>query len=244
MVDVILSGGFGKLGQAILKGLQESEYKVVGILSGHVHENENVPCPVWTSLDDINISADIFLDVSTPSTVYDNAQWAIKHNMALVVGTTGLQESQISYLEENTKKGVVIAPNFSLSAVLLMKFAQLAAEYFPDVEIVEAHNPKKVDSPSGTAIQTAKLISLGRSQVPQQTKDGLSRGEKAFDVPIHALRLPGYIAEQTVYFGGVDEQLTLKQSTTSRTAFVPGVIRALDGVQKIDHLVVGLEHLL
>lgn len=241
MTKIILAGGFGKLGQAIQNGLVNTDYEIVGILSGKNHESD---FPVWTSVEDITVSADIFLDVSTPASVYDNALWAIKNNMAVVIGATGLQDDQIKSLQNLVTKGVLIVPNFSLSAVLLMQFSQLAAKYFADVEIVEAHNPKKVDSPSGTAVQTAKLIAESRVDAPQQTQVGQARGQQIDDVPVHAMRLPGYIAQQTVYFGGNDEQLTLSQSTTSRSAFVPGVLLALDGVKKIDGLVIGLDHVL
>jgi len=240
MTKIILAGGFGKLGEAIQNGLK-ADYEIVGILSGHQHDSD---IPVWTSLADIDVSADIWLDVSTPATVYENAQYAIAHHMALVIGATGLSDAQVAHLKASATNGILIVPNFSLSAVLLMQFSKTAAQYFPDVEIVEAHNPKKVDSPSGTAKQTARMIASSRREAPTQTTLGEARGERVDDVPVHAMRLPGYIAQQTVYFGGIDEQLTLSQSTTSRAAFVPGVIMALNAVTKLDHLVIGLDQLL
>ncbi|MBZ5997586.1 4-hydroxy-tetrahydrodipicolinate reductase [Leuconostoc gasicomitatum] len=241
MTKIILAGGFGKLGLAIQEGLAATDYEIVGILSGHHHESQY---PVWTSRDQIIEPADIFLDVSTPATVFENAQWAIKHNMAIVIGATGLTEEQVTQLREQSEHGILIVPNFSLSAVLLMQFAQQAVKYFPDVEIVETHNPKKIDAPSGTAVQTAKLIANERINAAQKTSDGEARGQRVSDIPVHALRLPGYIAQQSVYFGGIDEQLTLTQSTTSRLAFVPGVLRSLAGVEKINDLKIGLENVL
>jgi len=241
MVDIILAGGFGKLGQAIQLGLKNTDYRIVGILSGHQHESTY---PVWTTREAIDVKADIFLDVSTPKTVFDNAKWAIAHDMLLVVGATGLSDFEVDTLRQTATRGVLIVPNFSLSAVLLMAFAQQAAKYFPDVEIVETHNPKKVDAPSGTAIQTAKLISEARSTTGAKTTEGPARGMRVEDIPVHALRLPGYIAQQSVLFGGTDEQLTLTQSTTSRTAFVPGVLRALGGVHELEGLAIGLDKVL
>lgn len=241
MVDIILAGGFGKLGQAIQLGLKNTDYRIVGILSGHQYESTY---PVWTTREAIDVKADIFLDVSTPKTVFDNAKWAIAHDMLLVVGATGLSDFEVDTLRQTATRGVLIVPNFSLSAVLLMAFAQQAAKYFPDVEIVETHNPKKVDAPSGTAIQTAKLISEARSTTGAKTTEGPARGMRVEDIPVHALRLPGYIAQQSVLFGGTDEQLTLTQSTTSRTAFVPGVLQALVGVQELKGLAIGLEKVL
>lgn len=241
MTKIILAGGFGKLGLAIQAGLAGTDYDIVGILSGHSHESQY---PVWTTRDQITEAADIFLDVSTPATVFENAQWAVNHDMAVVIGATGLTEAQVTQLRGQSKHGILIVPNFSLSAVLLMQFAQQAARYFPDVEIVETHNPKKVDSPSGTAVQTAKLIANERINTAQKTRDGEARGQRVSDIPVHAMRLPGYIAQQSVYFGGIDEQLTLTQSTTSRSAFVPGVLLALAGVKKITDLKVGLDSVL
>lgn len=241
MVDIILAGGFGKLGQAIQLGLKNTDYRIVGILSGHQHESTY---PVWTTREAIDVKADIFLDVSIPKTVFDNAKWAIAHDMLLVVGATGLSDFEVDTLRQTATRGVLIVPNFSLSAVLLMAFTQQAAKYFPDVEIVETHNPKKVDAPSGTAIQTAKLISEARSTTGAKTTEGPARGMRVEDIPVHALRLPGYIAQQSVLFGGADEQLTLTQSTTSRTAFVPGVLRALGGVHELEGLAIGLDKVL
>lgn len=241
MTRVIIAGGFGKLGLAIQAGLENSAFEIAGILSGRPHDSVY---PVWTELTAIDQSADIFLDVSTPATVYENALWAVAHDMAVVIGATGLTDAQITDLEARATHGVLIVPNFSLSAVLLMQLSELAVRYFPDVEIVEAHGARKIDAPSGTAVLTAKRIAAARQQEPIATSDDEARGERIADVPVHALRLPGYIAQQTVYFGGVDEQLTLTQSTTSRAAFVPGVLRALQGVTTLDGLKVGLEHVL
>ncbi|MFT8938708.1 MAG: 4-hydroxy-tetrahydrodipicolinate reductase, partial [Leuconostoc falkenbergense] len=117
MTKIILAGGFGKLGEAIQNGLK-ADYEIVGILSGHQHNSD---IPVWTSLEDIDVSADIWLDVSTPATVYENAQYAIAHNMALVIGATGLSDAQVTHLKASATNGILIVPNFSLSAVLLMQ---------------------------------------------------------------------------------------------------------------------------
>ncbi|MFT9388259.1 MULTISPECIES: 4-hydroxy-tetrahydrodipicolinate reductase [Leuconostoc] len=241
MTRVMIAGGFGKLGLAIQAGLENSTFEIAGILSGRPHDSAY---PVWTELTAIDQTADIFLDVSTPATVYENALWAIAHDMAVVIGATGLTDAQITDLEARATRGVLIVPNFSLSAVLLMQLSELAVRYFPDVEVVEAHDARKIDAPSGTAVLTAKRIAAARQQAPTPTSDDAARGERIADVPVHALRLPGYIAQQTVYFGGLDEQLTLTQSTTSRAAFVPGVLRALQGVMTLDGLKIGLEHVL
>jgi 4-hydroxy-tetrahydrodipicolinate reductase len=201
---------------------------------------------VWTTLAEVQ-PADIWLDVSMPDAVFDNVQFALQNGMDVIIGTTGLTQAQITTLQtlaQAQQKRVLIVPNFSLSAVLLMQFAEQAAQYFPDVEIIEVHNPKKLDAPSGTAKVTAQRIAQARQTTPETALDGASRGENIAGIPVHAMRLPGYIAQQTVAFGGLDEQLTLTQSTTSRTAFVPGVLAALRGLEKIDGLQIGLESVL
>lgn len=242
MTKVIVAGGFGKLGSAAVAGLAETEFDVVGILSGSVHDAD---VAIWTGLSDIDVDADIWLDLSTPSAVYDNAVFALARGLQVVIGTTGLTDAQIEDLRARAVaagRKVLIVPNFSLSAVLLMRFAVSAAQYFPEVEIVETHHPAKLDAPSGTAKVTAQRIAAVRGK--RDGDEQSARGEAIDGVQVHALRLPGYVAQQSVYFGGNDEQLTLTQSTTSRAAFVPGILAALRGIDEIDGLAIGLESVL
>ena len=224
MTTVLLAGGFGKMGLEIQSLIAEQpDLELVGILSATLHES---PISVYTELDEIDTPADVWVDVTQPESAFDNATYALSHGYDLVVGTSGLSAedvTQLGHLAQKYNRHAIIVPNFSLSAVLLMQFAEQAAKYMPDAEIIEIHNPHKLDAPSGTAKATATKIDNG---------------------PVHAVRLPGYVAEEEVIFGAPGETLRLKQTSFTRTSFMGGVALAIRQVHQIDGLVVGLEHLL
>ncbi len=151
-------------------------------------------------------------------------------------------------LSEEKQVGGLIAANFGMSAVLLMKFAQEAAKYFPDVEIIEMHHGDKKDAPSGTALSTAKLIDQVRpahETNPDETESLTgARGGDYHGIKIHAVRLPGYIAHEQVLFGGDGEALTIRQDSFDRQSFMNGVKVALEKVDGLSKLVIGLENIL
>ena len=180
-----------------------------------------------------------------------NTETIIECGACPVIGTSGLLKEQIQALEKRCfelKRGGIIAPNFSLGAVLLMKYAANIAKYFPQVEIIEMHHAQKLDSPSGTAIRTAELIAKERTSAKQNTRTletiPGARGATYEDIPIHAVRLPGLIASQQIIFGGLGETLTLRHDTIDRQSFMSGVILACRKVLQLNHLVYGLENLL
>src|SRR5699024_3531868 len=162
----------------------------------------------YQTLDEIEDGvADIWIDFTLPSAVYQNVKFALEHGMRPIVGTTGLtdeQQADLVRLSEEKQVGGLIAANFGMSAVLLMKFAQEAAKYFPDVEIIEMHHGDKKDAPSGTALSTAKLIDQVRpahETNPDETESLTgARGGDYHGIKIHAVRLPGYIAHEQVLF--------------------------------------------
>lgn len=247
MTTIFLAGGFGKMGQAIQQAVAiTDDLAIAGILSAHVAEKTRVP--VFTSLAEINVAADVWVDVTNPASAYDNGVYALTHGFDLVMGTSGLDEQQVAALTtlaEQEQRHAIIVPNFALSAVLMMQFAQQAARYFPDAEILEIHHADKLDAPSGTARATAKLIAEARQTVRTPTNDqDAARGDIINDVPVHAMRLPGYVAEEEVIFGAPGEALHIKQSSFSRESFMAGVLLAVRQVHTIDGLVVGLEHIL
>ena len=168
------------------------------------------------------------VDFTTPTSVLDNAMTTLTAGVPCVIGTTGLgddDQAQLDRTARETKTQCFIAPNFALGAVLMMRFAAEAARSFPQAEIIELHADTKLDAPSGTAKATA--AGMGG------------------DVPIHSVRLPGLVAHQEVILGGLGETLTIRHDTTSREAFVPGVLLALDRVRGLPHgLTVGLDALL
>lgn len=246
MTTVFLAGGFGKMGLAIQQLIEnEADLELVGILSGSLHESE---LPVFTSLADIDVTADVWVDVTQPEAAFANGQYALTHGFQLVVGTSGLQAEQLAALKtlsEKENRATLVVPNFSLSGVLLMQFAAQAAKYLPDAEILEIHNPKKVDAPSGTARVTAQAIAKSRQADPVKTnvKDP-ARGDQIDNVTVHAMRLPGYVAEEEVIFGAPGETLRIKQTSFTRESFMGGVALAIRQINTIQGLQVGLDKVL
>ena len=171
---------------------------------------------------------EVAVDFTTPTAVFDNAMTALAASVPCVIGTTGLADDDLAKLDRQareTKTQCFVAANFALGAVLMMRFAAEAARSFPQAEIIELHADTKLDAPSGTAKATA--AGMGG------------------DIPIHSVRLPGLVAHQEVILGGLGETLTIRHDTTSREAFVPGVLLALDRVRGLPYgLTVGLDTLL
>ncbi|MGN1293777.1 4-hydroxy-tetrahydrodipicolinate reductase [Weissella soli] len=246
MQRVILAGGFGKMGLAIQAKLAETpDIEIVGIVSGHAHASA---WPVFTNLADINVTADVWLDVTTPATVAENAKFALAQGMDVVIGTSGIAEAalaELTTLATTHERHVLVVPNFALSAVLLMQFAQQAAKYFPDAEILEIHHPGKLDAPSGTAKTTASLIAAARTATAQApVTDLAARGDLIAGIPVHAMRLPGFVAEEEVVFSGIGESLRIKQTSFSRASFMNGVVLAVQQVATVPGLAVGLDKVL
>jgi 4-hydroxy-tetrahydrodipicolinate reductase len=201
----------------------------------------------------------VMVDFTLPDSVMANIRIALSMGTAPVVGTTGISDDDMEEIDGAAREagiGAFVAPNFAIGAVLLMEFAARAARYMPDVEIIEMHHDRKVDSPSGTALLTAKRIGAARAQAgvaPAAPPSGLvekapgargARGDATSDVPIHSVRLPGFVAHQEVIFGGVGQVLTLRHDSIDRASFMPGVVLAVRKVRALTGLVVGLEHLL
>jgi 4-hydroxy-tetrahydrodipicolinate reductase len=181
-----------------------------------------------------------------------NARAILEAGARPVVGTTGFSPSDIGELESLARRlriGGLVAPNFAIGAVLLMKFAAEASRYLPDVEIIELHHNQKADAPSGTAIKTAELIEAvqgtpqGMKVAEKELLSG-ARGGRHNRVRIHSVRLPGLVAHQEVLLGGVGQVLTLRHDSLSRESFMPGVLLGVRRVMELDHLVYGLEKLL
>jgi len=233
------------------------EFQLAGVFNPHVTSRRATDyglddaVTVYNDLEQITTPADVWLDFSTPSGVATNAQFAITRGMRPVIGTSGLTENQQRQLQATANArqlGGIIAPNFGLTAVLMMKFAQQAAAYLKRAEIVEYHHEDKVDAPSGTALNTARLIyEAQRVDEPQPSAelDPLgARGGDYHGIKIHAVRLPGVVADEEVIFGGPGETLTIKQSTTDRQSFMTGVRLAIAAVVQRQDLVIGLENIL
>ncbi|KRN21461.1 4-hydroxy-tetrahydrodipicolinate reductase [Lacticaseibacillus camelliae] len=240
MTTVFLAGVFGKMGRQVARMMAgEKDLTIVGGLAPEA--KDKVAFPVFTSLAAINVSADVWVDFTLPQAARANAEYALNHGMNAVIGTSGLSaddQEALGVIAQGNEQSLLIVPNFAISAVLMMQFAAKAAKYFPDAEVVEAHHSDKLDAPSGTAKATAKLISEARTKKPVAPHQGApARGEWLDDVPVHALRLPGYVAQEEVVFGAAGESLSIKQVSFDRSSFMAGVALA---ARQVDTLPVGL----
>ncbi|GHE28313.1 4-hydroxy-tetrahydrodipicolinate reductase [Streptosporangium violaceochromogenes] len=198
---------------------------------------------------------DVVVDFTHPEVVVDNLRWCVSHGIHAVVGTTGFDAARLAavrgMLDAAPGVNVLIAPNFGIAAVLMMRFARQAARYFDSAEIIELHHPNKADAPSGTARRTAELIAEARSEagaapMPDATSAELegARGADVDGVHVHSVRLAGLIAHQEVLLGGDGEILTIRHDTMNRSSFTPGVLLGVRRIGETPGLTVGLEHLL
>lgn len=254
MIKVIIAGFKGKMGSTALEMVKgDDQLTLVGLLDPFATESDVDGVPVFTKKEDlIGTAADVWVDFTMPKVAYENTRFAIEQGYAPVVGTTGFTPEEIAELTDLTRQkslGGLIAPNFAIGAVLLMQFAQKAAQYFPNVEIIELHHDKKKDAPSGTAIKTAELIAQVRESQEQGAADeeeliAGARGANYDGFRIHSVRLPGLVAHQEVIFGSQGEGLTLRHDSYDRISFMGGVNHAIKAVVERDQLVYGLENLL
>jgi 4-hydroxy-tetrahydrodipicolinate reductase len=237
----------------------------VGVLGARGRMGAEV-CRAVEAADDLELAAgvddgdaldalrdvDIVVDFTTPDVVMDNLRWCIDAGRHVVVGTTGFDAARLDtvrgWLAGSPAVGVVIAPNFGIGAVLMMRFAALAAPHFDSVEIVELHHPNKVDAPSGTARRTAELLAAARDgrPSPDATTDAMAgaRGADVSGVRVHAVRLAGLVAHQEVLLGGHGETLTIRHDSLSRESFMPGVLLAVRAVAQRPGLTLGIDDLL
>ncbi|MCI4040670.1 MULTISPECIES: 4-hydroxy-tetrahydrodipicolinate reductase [unclassified Streptomyces] len=199
--------------------------------------------------------AQAVVELTTPASVMGNLDFCVRHGIHAVVGTTGWTDERLAqlttWLDNSPGTGVLIAPNFSIGAVLTMKFAAQAARWFESVEVVELHHPNKADAPSGTATRTAQLIAAARAEAgsapqPDATATALdgARGADVDGVPVHAIRLRGLLAHQEVLLGGEGETLTIRHDSLHHSSFMPGILLGVRRVATTPGLTFGLEHFL
>lgn len=259
-IKVIVSGALGKMGLETARAVEnDEELELVGLVDIKARGElggvgKDMPLKVENDLDRLieMTRPDIMVDFTNPQAVYNNAKTAIRHQIGCVVGTTGLNEVELKQLEKLALEngvGIAVIPNFAIGAVLMMKLAQEAAKYFPDVEIIEMHHDQKIDAPSGTAIKTAEMITSERVRNPARNSREFekipgSRGGEVNGIRIHSVRLPGFVAHQEVIFGGVGQSLRIRHDSFDRVGFMPGVIMAVKKMMEMKGLVYGLEKLL
>ncbi|WP_188206005.1 4-hydroxy-tetrahydrodipicolinate reductase [Alkalibacillus aidingensis] len=262
-VNIILAGPRGKMGKEALELISRTDhFNLVGCIdrknNGYLVKDidglPNIESPIYTDADEAfeRLNADVLIDLTNPEVGFHHTKTAMLHQVRPIVGTSGFSEEQLDTLKrlsEEQRTGIVIAPNFAIGAVLMMRFSQMAAKYFPNVEIIERHHDQKLDAPSGTAVKTAQLIKETREAQQQghldekETIKG-ARGAEFDGFRIHSVRLPGYIAEQEVVFGQPGQTLKITHNSTDRYSFMSGVQFAVERVMQMDEYVYGLENLM
>lgn len=248
-IRVLVNGARGRMGQEVVRAVRaEPDLDLVG----ETDLGDDLAASIREK------APKVVVDFTQPAAAAINAETILRAGAHPVVGTTGFTTRDIEALRklsQELERGGVIAPNFAIGAVLLMKFAAEAVRWFPDVEVIEYHHEKKLDAPSGTALKTIDLIidSLSRQPTssiarPETVAEAESvpgaRGGRHRGIRVHSVRLPGFVAHQEVIFGGPGQILTLRHDAPSRESFMPGVIFAIRKAPTLDKLVYGLEHLL
>jgi len=249
-ISVIVSGAKGKMGREVVAAVNaEDDLELVAEVDA------------GDSLADAlaRTKADVVVDFTMPDSAMSNIEAILRGGAVPIVGTTGFSPGDIERVDaicREVNRGALIAPNFAIGAVLMMRFAKEAARFMPDAEIIEMHHGAKLDAPSGTAAKTAEMIAEGRGDVqPAELPAGAvekiagSRGGKAAgDVPVHSVRLSGFVASQMVIFGGQGQTLTIRHDSLDRKSFMPGVVLAVRHAEALasngGKLVYGLENLI
>ncbi len=263
-IKVAVSGACGKMGQAVIKAVRaEGDMELVAAVDpantgkdiGEVVENKSCGVIIGDSLEKAlrQNQIDAVVDFTNPDLVYKHTKLILENSSRPVIGTTGLKENELEELKQLSQQkglGCLIAPNFALGAVLMMMFAQKAAKYFSNAEIIELHHNKKKDAPSGTAIKTAELMTLEREKFGQdncaetETLKGSRGGVSESGIHIHSVRLPGFIAHQEVICGAPGQALTIRHDSFDRISFMPGVILSIRHVMANNDFVYGLDNIL
>ncbi|MGW5846349.1 4-hydroxy-tetrahydrodipicolinate reductase [Streptomyces sp. NPDC055254] len=242
---VAVLGAQGRIGAEAVKAVEAAEDMELVAALGRGDKLETLA----------EAGAQVAVELTTPASVMGNLDFLIRHGIHAVVGTTGWTEDRLAqlntWLAGSPQTGVLIAPNFSIGAVLTMKFAAQAARYFESVEVVELHHPDKVDAPSGTATRTAQLIAAARAEAgcapqPDATATALdgARGANVDGVPVHAVRLRGLLAHQEVLLGAEGETLTIRHDSLHHSSFMPGILLGTRRVVRTPGLTFGLENFL
>ena len=248
MIKVAVCGASGKMGKEVVNAvLENSEME----LSAQIDIKNCEFYSIEQAHKEKEI--DILVDFTQPSSIYENALYCLNNNINIVIGTTGLKDEQIEELKklsEKNKTACFIAPNFSTGAVLMMKFAQLAAKYFDNAEIIELHHNQKKDAPSGTAVKTAQLMAEAKASfingncAETETLNGARGANLYSDIHIHSVRMPGYMASQEVIFGSDGQTLTIRHDSTNRSCYMPGVIMAIKYAYENKNFTYGLDNIL
>ncbi|MHB8172038.1 MAG: 4-hydroxy-tetrahydrodipicolinate reductase [Thermincolia bacterium] len=263
MIGVLVAGAAGRMGREVVKAVAGDENlelvgtvdfqhlgQDAGTLAGIGELGVVITQELVQTIKDTQ--AQVVVDFTNPDAVLGNIKTILNAGAYPVVGTTGLDQKELEELDQLAKAkglGCLVAPNFAIGAILMMKFAAQAAKYMPHVEIIELHHDQKLDAPSGTALKTAEAIMKVRESFRQGhfnefEKIPGSRGGDYEGMRIHSVRLPGYVAHQEVIFGGLGQSLIIRHDSISRESFMPGVVLACNKIMDYKGVVYGLENLL
>lgn len=244
MIKVAVLGANGRMGREVCAAVEAEE---------DLELTEEVDMGLGSLQAMVESGVRVAVDFTNAEGAAENIPWCMKNGIHIVVGSSGISAETLEEIEGLAPKcegNVLIAPNFAIGAVLAMKFAQMAAAWMPDAEIIELHHSGKLDSPSGTAMNTADLIVKARTTQPaarpgtmKETLPG-ARGSERGGVNIHSIRLPGLVAHQEVIFGGPGQTLSIRHDSIDRKSFMPGVILGIREIEKHPGLTIGLEHYL
>lgn len=248
MIKVAVCGAFGKMGKEVVEAVNnDSQTELAAKI--------DICGDAYKSIEEAHraVELDVLVDFTQPKSIFENAKYCLNHGIKIVIGTTGLSDEEIAYLKklsEEKNTGCFIAPNFTTGALLMMKFAQEAAKYFDNAEIIELHHNQKKDAPSGTAIKTAQLMSesndnLASGNCPEEeTIEGSRGGNSYSNIHIHSVRMPGYMASQEVLFGAMGQILSIRHDSVDRKCYMPGVLMAVKHVYANNDFVYGLENIM
>ncbi|OPZ75155.1 MAG: 4-hydroxy-tetrahydrodipicolinate reductase [Firmicutes bacterium ADurb.Bin456] len=265
LINVVVTGALGKMGRVISKTvIAADDMTLVGAVDsygegtdvGSYLETGPVGVMVEKNLEEVLKRArpDVAVDFTDPVAVYENALIYLRNRVRPVIGTTGLSQNQINEIIWQSEKaglGGLIAPNFAIGALLMIKFAAEAVRHLPHVEIIEMHHDQKIDAPSGTAIKTAEAVLEQRGEQFYQGLSGEMEkipgsrgGDYANGIRIHSVRLPGLVAHQEVLFGGLGQTLSIRHDSITRESFMPGVLLGIRKAMNQERVIYGLDKLL
>jgi len=264
MIKVLVSGACGRMGREVINAVSSAEdMTLVGAVDianigediGRIVLGKENGVKVQDELKSAieSLKPDVVVDFTQPNSAFINAKAILEAGARPVIGTTGLKENEIAELRELAKDknlSGMIAPNFTTGAVLMMMFAQIAAKYFDNAEIIEYHHNQKKDAPSGTAVKTAQLMAkvnpdLMKGNCPEtETISGSRGGTANGTIHVHSVRMPGYMASQEVLFGSTGQILSIRHDSVDRKCYMPGVLMGVRYVMDNNEFVYGLDNIL
>ena len=246
-MKVAVSGAAGRMGALVVEAIREApDLELGGVFDPSATEGTGV-----STDPEVVRGADVVVEFTVPEVVMTNLDRWRAMGVHAVIGTSGFTEDRIAEVQSSWGSGppnCLIAPNFSIGAVLMMRFAELAAPHFAAAEVIELHHDQKADAPSGTAVSTAGRIAAAKPEQQRRVESAEliegARGANVDGVAVHGIRLPGLLAHQEVLLGNDGELLTIRHDTSDRKSFMAGVLLAVRNVRRLPGVTVGIEGLL